>query len=910
MRGFRIELGEIEAVVLDHASVSQAAVLVREDTPGDKRLVAYIVATDRDDSQPPTDLPSWVKASAAERLPEYMVPSAVVVLDALPLTVNGKLDRKALPAPDYTASPADGRAPATVVEEILCSVFAEVLGLDRVGVEDNFFELGGHSLLAVSLVERLRARGVSVSVRALFASPTPAGIAAVAGVPEVVVPPNRIPADAAAITPDMVTLVDLSEAELDLIVAKVPGGAPNVADIYPLAPLQEGMVFHHMMTGGENGGGDVYLQPTVLGFDTRDQADEMLAALQKVVDRHDIYRTAVVWEGLSEPVQVVNRRAQVPVSEVLLAEDAENAESAGNAADRSGIEAGSDTEAHSDTEVHSDTEMAARLLAAAGSRMDLQRAPLIRAFVAELPGTGKWQVLVQMHHLLQDHTSRVVFLEEIAAVLRGDDAALTEPLPFRAFVAHARLGISREEHGRFFAGLLGDVTETTAPFGLLDVHGDGSDVEHARVPLDAPLAARIREQARRSGVSAATLFHVAWARALASVSGREDVVFGTVLFGRMNAGTGADRVPGPFLNTLPVRVRTDHGSVEAAVSGMQSQLADLLVHEHAPLAVAQQASGVVAPAPLFTSIFNYRHSRDFGQRRADRSDGVPDGAHTVYSHDRTNYPLTVAVDDVETGFTAVVDAVAPVDADRVCRLLLTAVEGIVTALQDESGIELTDVPVLGEVERSQVLGEWSVPAVDASPVTMPELFAAQVAARPDAVAVESEDAAVTYGELDARAGRLARRLVGLGVGPESVVGVCMPRGVETIVALLAVLKAGGAYLPLDPQYPADRLAYTVQDAKAVCVVTVSELTDSVPSGDVPLLLLDVADESEAEDTPETLLAPGLLPSHPAYVIYTSGSTGRPKGVMVDHACAVGLFAASQGLFEFGADDVWSWFHSF
>ena len=252
----------------------------------------------------------------------------------------------------------------------------------------------------------------------------------------------------------------------------------------------------------------------------------MLAALQKVVDRHDIYRTAVVWEGLSEPVQVVNRRAQVPVSEVLLAEDAENAESAGNAADRSGIEAGSDTEAHSDTEVHSDTEMAARLLAAAGSRMDLQRAPLIRAFVAELPGTGKWQVLVQMHHLLQDHTSRVVFLEEIAAVLRGDDAALTEPLPFRAFVAHARLGISREEHGRFFAGLLGDVTETTAPFGLLDVHGDGSDVEHARVPLDTRLAARIREQARRSGVSAATLFHVAWARVLASVSGREDVVFG------------------------------------------------------------------------------------------------------------------------------------------------------------------------------------------------------------------------------------------------------------------------------------------------------------------------------------------------------------------------------------------------
>ncbi|MEY9894317.1 amino acid adenylation domain-containing protein, partial [Catenulispora sp. MAP5-51] len=860
IRGFRIEPGEVQAVVADHELVSQAAVIAREDSPGNKRLVAYVVATDPADEDLVAGLPAAVKAQAAERLPEHMIPSAVVVLDAIPLSANGKLDRKALPAPDYTAT-STSRGPATAAEELLCAVFAEVLGLERVGVEDNFFELGGHSLLAVSLVERLRSRGVPVSVRALFASPTPAGIAAVAGGPRIEVPPNLIPEDATAITPDLVTLVDLSQAEIDAVVAKVPGGAANVADIYPLAPLQEGMYFHHMLA---EDGGDAYVQPMVVEFGSRERMDAVLAALQQVVNRHDIYRTAIISEGLREPVQVVCRRVDLPIVELA---------------------------------AHESPDMTGWLLSAAGGRMDLQRAPLTRVFVAEQSGTGRWSALLQMHHMLQDHTGWEVVMEEIAAILRGDGDSLPAPHPFRDFVGNARLGVSREEHSRFFAELLGDVTETTAPFGLLDVHGDGADAAQATLLVDEALSRRVRGRARVLGTTPATLFHVAWARVVASVSGREDVVFGTVLFGRMNAGAGADRVPGPFLNTLPVRVRTDAISVEAAVSGMQSQLADLLVHEHAPLAVAQQASGVVAPAPLFTSIFNYRHSRRPGEDGADSAQStVADGIQVRLNRQRTNYPISGAVDDIGEAFEIVVDAVAPADAGRVCALMLTAVEGLVAALEHDTATSLAAVPVLGAIERSQVVEQWSVPAVPVVSVTMPELFAAQVAARRDAVAVECEDAAITYGELDARANRLARHLTGLGVGPETVVGVCLERSAELIVALLAVLKAGGAYLPLDPQYPADRLAYMVQDAKAVCVLTASELA--------------AADVSESEDAVEAVSALGLLPSHPAYVIYTSGSTGRPKGVVVDHACAVGLFAASQGLFEFGADDVWSWFHSF
>jgi hypothetical protein len=287
----------------------------------------------------------------------------------------------------------------------------------------------------------------------------------------------------------------------------VEGGAANIADIYPLAPLQEGMFFHYLMAGPDTP--DVYLGSMVLGMESRDRLGEFIAALGQVIARHDVLRTSVAWEGLPEPVQVVWRRASLPVTEITLMA----------AADGSG------------------SDPVAGLRAAVPAQLDLSRAPLLRLTAAAEPGTGRWLALLQTHHMVLDHEGLDTVMEEIAALLAGRADALPEPLPFRDFVAHARLGTSREEHERYFAGLLGDVTEPTAPYGLLDVH-DTAGSQQVRQWVDPGLAGRLRALARARSVSAATIVHLAWARLLAVLAGQDDVVFGTVLLGRMNAGAG------------------------------------------------------------------------------------------------------------------------------------------------------------------------------------------------------------------------------------------------------------------------------------------------------------------------------------------------------------------------------------
>ena len=876
LRGFRIELGEIESVVAGCPGAGQVAVLVREDRPGDKRLVAYVLPDGSAELEP-----AALRAHAAGLLPEYMVPAAFMVLDSFPLTPHGKLDRRTLPAPEVAAGA--GREPRDALEAQLCGVFAEVLGVDKVSIDDNFFELGGHSLLVVGLVERLRVLGVPISVRSLFVSGSVAGLvqdlerdAVDGGGASVAVPPNGITEQTTAITPDLVPLSGLSQGEIDRIVAAVPGGVGNIADVYPLAPLQEGIFFHHLMGAGS--GADVYVLPLALSFDSRARLDAFVEVLQQVVARHDILRTAILWEGLREPMQVVRRRVRVPVREVALA----------------GVAPGD-----ADGVVHG-------LLAGCGSEMDVSAAPLLRLSAAAVPGTERWVGLVQVHHLIQDHTAVDVLFGEVRALMEDRGGQLPPALPFRDFVAQARLGTSVAEHEGFFAGLLGDVSEATAPFGVADVRGDGSAVVQVRGVLDEAVARQVRAAARRHGVSAASVLHLAFARVVGAVSGREDVVFGTVLFGRMRAGAGADRVPGLFINTLPVRAAVGALSAGEALADMQAALAELLVHEHAPLALAQRMSGVEPGTPLFTALFNYRHSPGALAEDDQAGPGLP-GIEILYTRERTNYPLMLSVDDAGDGFVYTVQAAAPIDAQLVLSLMNTGTARLVQALRDEPRTPMRTLGVLDEAQLARTLQEANRTQRPIPPITVAEGFEQQARRTPDALALVCADEELSYAQLDDRANRLARLLIGHGAGPGRYVALALPRGVELVVALLAVLKTGAAYVPIDPEYPADRIGHILEDARPLCVVS-GFGAQAALSGDVPLLLLDDPDVlartgqaagDELRDA-ERIALPS--PSDAAYAIFTSGSTGRPKGVVVPGRALVNFLTSMQDRFALAPDD--------
>ena len=647
VRGFRIELGEIEAALLSHPAVRESVVIAREDTPGDKRLVAYYTAVETSAANAAALDAEQLRSLLLARLPEYMVPAAYVRLTAMPLTPNGKLDRKALPAPEADAYALHGyEAPQGEIETALAAIWCDVLKLDRVGRHDNFFELGGHSLLAVILIERMRRKGLQVDVRALFAASTLAELAATveAKANIIAIPPNRIPAGCTALTPEMLPLATLTQDEIDQVVESVPGGVANVQDIYSLAPLQEGILFHHLMSGE----GDPYLLATLLTFDTRERLDAYLKAMQSVINRNDILRTAVMWEGLSQPVQVVQHSAVLQIREIEL--------------DPAAGDVGEQLYGRFDPRRY---------------RIDLRQAPLLRGYIAFDKARNRWLMMQLLHHLLADHTTMDVMHEEIQAHLLEQAEQLPAPLPFRNLVAQARLGVSKEEHEAFFRKMLADVEEPTTPFGLSDVQGDGTGIEEARVALESPLAERVRERARKLGISAASLCHLAWARVLAKVSGREDVVFGTVLFGRMQGGAGSDRVMGLFTNTLPVRIHIGDEGVESCVRQTHALLAGLMRHEHASLALAQRCSAVPAPAPLFSAILNYRHSPGAGH-----TPRAWEGICTIRVVERTNYPFTMSVDDVDgEGFWLTAQTLASVNPSRICEYMQTALESLVTALE-------------------------------------------------------------------------------------------------------------------------------------------------------------------------------------------------------------------------------------
>ncbi|MCF5354809.1 amino acid adenylation domain-containing protein, partial [Pseudomonas syringae] len=620
-------------------------------------------------------------------------------------------------------------------------------------------------------------------------------------------------------------------------------------------------LFHHI--AAEQAAPSVL--PSQFTLSDRQRLEAFAKALQQVIDRHDILRTAVIWQGLDEPLQVVWRKAELSMEQVH--PDPRNGDIARQLREHFDIR---------------------------HSRLDLTRAPLMQLVFAEDEACQRWVVMLRFHHMALDHTTLEVVRHEIQAYLLDQPDTLGAAIPYRNYVAQARLGVSREEQEAFFHDMLGDVDEPTLPFGVSDVQGDGQPVKEATCVLPSTLSLRLRASARQLGVSAASLHHLAWAQVLGKVSGKQDVVFGTVLMGRMLGGEGTERALGMFINTLPLRVVVNEQGVRAGVRATHARLTELLGHEHASLALAQRCSGVAAPTPLFSALLNYRHSAPASVSEQARQ--AWQGIDALSSEERTNYPLTLNIDDLGDGFSLNVLAVADIDAQRVCDYMQTVLSHLVEALESAPDSAVCGLPIVPEAERRQLLVAFNDTARDyPQQQTVHGLFEAQVRNNPEACAAIHDGVALSYTELNTRANRLARHLLGLGVQPGDRVAILLERSHDLLASQLAVLKCAAVYVPMDINAPVERQSFMIEDSRARVLLTHSQvsLTTSAQRIDLDGLTL--------ERLKGTDLALPQSSESVAYIMYTSGSTGTPKGVLVPHR-AISRLVINNGYADFNAQD--------
>ncbi|MFJ6483570.1 amino acid adenylation domain-containing protein [Streptomyces sp. NPDC091682] len=828
LRGFRIELGEIESALTAGEGVDRAVALVREDLPGFPHLVGYVTPA----AQGPAPDAAGLRRALAERLPEYMVPSAVVVLDAFPLTANGKIDRRSLPAPDLAALAGSGaRAPRGAREEILCGVFADVLGLETVGPDDDFFTLGGHSLLAARVIARVRtALGTECGIRDVFEARTVAALAV------------RLAGRTAAARP-----------------APVAGPRP---DPLPLSYAQQRLWFVHQVEGPSA----TYNIPFVVRFDTALDADALDAALRDVAGRHETLRT-VFGERAGEPYQRVLDLA----------------------------EAGVRLHVH---DVAADAFEAA-VAAALGHLFDLSGEAPLRVTLVRDGARGEHALVVLLHHIASDEWSMGPFLHDLerayAARCAGEDPQLGVPT-----VQYADFALWQRE-------LLGEARTDGSLAATQAAYWRGALAElppEAGLPADRPrpavadpagamvfkavpreLATAVRSLARETGTSVFMVVHAAVAAVLHRLGAGEDIVLGSPVAGRSDSAL--DELVGFFVNT--VVLRTDLSGDPSFRDLLERvRTADLAALDHADLPFDTVVEEVnpqrsLSRHPLFQTMVSHSTvTQDvanlFGQpARVDRVDpGV-----TKFDLDITFSDAAHSEDlELEVFYaTALFDRAT---VETFVRRLLRALAAAVAAPADPvSWWELRD-----EAERAR-LARWNDTDRPVEPGAVTEVFAARAAAAPEAVAVVAGEQRLTFAELEDRAGRLAAVLAEHGVGPDAVVALAVPRSADSVVATLAVLKAGGAYLPLDLDHPAERIAFMLGDASPVCAVTTRAVADRLPGTDLVVLDDPATVEALAAAVPGADVA--VDPEHAAYVIYTSGSTGRPKGVVLRHAGLTRLF---------------------
>ncbi|QTL37768.1 non-ribosomal peptide synthetase [Pseudoalteromonas viridis] len=856
IRGFRIELGEIEHRLNQLDDIALSQVLARTLNDGQQQLVAYVqpcltCETAQDETQQ-ADWIAEIKTRLGQQLPAHMVPGLFVVMPQWPLTPNGKIDKKALPAPDaLQQSSAQYVAPETERARLLAGLWAELLGLeqDKISATANFFELGGHSLLIMQLLAKLQQHQLSSSAQQLFQAKDLAAMAAVIDNADeaFTVPENKIPAHCEAITPEMLTLASLEQDEIEAIAAAVPGGMRNIQDIYPLAPLQEGVLFVHTL----NPQHDPYVTTASFEFASADKLAGFVTQLNALVQRHDVLRTAIFWRGREQAMQVVLREATLAVTELALSGDDLKAQFA-------------------------------EFVASGQHGFDLQSAPLIQLITSPQDEQGHIFAMLKFHHLITDHVSLEILMSELEA---DDIQALPAPLPYREFIARSMAQSAQLDTAEFFTELLGDIDTPTLPFELAQVAGDGNAVVEYTQALSAAQSEQIRTLCKRHQCSPAALFHLAWAQVLSACCGRDEVVFGTVMSGRMNGMPGIERMMGMLINTLPTRVTLGHQAAHLALQQVNEALQALLPYEQVSLAEAQSYSGIDGNAPLFSAILNYRHSATHSAPE-DAQQQVDPGIALLSTRERTNYPFDLSVNDLgeHDSFSLDYQIEHRVSAARIAAMMDTALTALLAALAEHTEQPVATLGVLSDAELA-MLRRWQSQDADyPRSACIHDVFELHAKATPDSIAVQLGSETLSYAALNAKANQLACYLRETHqVSAGTLVGLCIGRSLDMLVACLAILKAGGAYVPLDPNYPQSRLAYMLEDTQLSVVLTEQAQQQALAFSPVTQVMLDDPHSAWLSFSDEDLpRAAGLTPQSLAYVIYTSGSTGTPKGVMTPH----------------------------
>ncbi|MFW6691095.1 amino acid adenylation domain-containing protein [Streptomyces sp. MAR4 CNX-425] len=839
IRGFRIEQEEVEAALCACPGVARAAVLARRDPPGGElRLVAYVVPAE-DGLRAPA-----LRERLRARLPDFMVPAAFVLLADLPLNANGKVDRAALPPPEPDPGETAGAAPRSERERVLCGLFADVLGVPRVGADTGFFTAGGHSLQAIRLVARIRAAlGADLALSALFEAPTPARLAA------------RL--DSAAPARPALT----------------PDPEPRPAAAVPLSYAQQRLWFLHRAEGP----GATYNIPLAQRFTGELDREALERALGDVVARHESLRTVF-------PDPDPDTGGGAPRQRIL-----------GAAAARPALPV---------TEVAGETELRQRLAEAVRYAFDLAVEPPLRAELFVL-GPAESVLCLVIHHIAADGWSMAPLTRDLAtayAARRRGRAPDWAPLPVR-YTDYTRWqrrllggpgdpdGLLHRQLAHWTGALAGLPDEIALPRDRPRPAAASYRGGRVTLRVDAELHTALAALGDRSGASLFMVLHAGLAALLTKLGAGTDLPVGTVIAGRTDQAL--DDLVGFFVNTLVLRTDTAGDPAFTELLGRVRDTA-LAAYAHQDVPFERLVEALGPPrSPGRHPLFQVALSVD-----ADDTSGFTlPGLRT----ERLRVPTGTAKFDLDIGIgerrsatgerlglTGTLDYATDLFdhgtvqdlADRWVRLLRAA------AAAPE--LPLSRLDVLSTGERRALTGGGTDPAPAPAPPparTLPELFHAQVRATPGAVAVAAGAATMTYAELNVRANRLAHALAARGAGVEDVVALALPRSADLVVALLAVLKAGAAYLPLDPGHPAPRLAATLAGARPALLLTD---TDTAAAGvlgtGTPRLLLDApGTAAELAALPGTDPAPALRPGHAAYVIHTSGSTGAPKGVVARHA---------------------------